>query len=109
MNWVFKYHLHKRHTSMAKEVSRWPLSTEDRVWLQASSCGIYSGQSGTETSLSLNTLVFPSPVIPPMLCTHLSVTGALLSLKFTALLSNMFKKLCTPILLKYYLIMFCSL
>ena len=53
--------------------------------------------------LSPNTLVFPTPVIPPILCTHLSVTGALFSEKFTALLCNMFKELRTPILLKYYL------
>ena len=54
MNWIFKYHLYKRHTSVAEEVSRWPLSAEDWVWLQASSYGIYGGQIGT--GLSPNTL-----------------------------------------------------
>jgi hypothetical protein len=71
--------------------------------LQASSCRIYGGQSGTETGLSPHTSVSPSHAIPPMLYTLLSITGALLPYKFTAILSNMFKELHTPLLLKYYL------
>jgi hypothetical protein len=60
--------------AMAQAVSRRPLIAENRLRSRVSVCVICGGQSGTGTSFSPSTLVFP--------CQFLS-TGAILLVKIT--------------------------
>jgi hypothetical protein len=59
----------------AQAVNRTFLTTEIRVRVQVSPCGISGGQSGTGTGFALSFLVFPVYIIPPCLHTHISFWG----------------------------------
>jgi hypothetical protein len=60
--------------AMAQAVSRRPLIAEARVCARVSSCGVYGGQSGTETVFLEFVGFHPVSIIPPwlsMLICHL--------------------------------------
>jgi hypothetical protein len=53
---------------MTQVVSRRPLTAEARVRARVNPCGIFGGQSGTETGFSPSSSVFPCQyIIPPSL------------------------------------------
>jgi hypothetical protein len=57
--------------NMVFVVSHWPFTLETRVWNYISPYGIWGGQSGDGRGFS------PASTIPPLLCTHSSVTDAI--------------------------------
>jgi hypothetical protein len=59
IKYVFCFSLQRQGRAMAQTVSCWPPTAEARVRSRVSPCGICGGQSGTGTSFSPSSSVFP--------------------------------------------------